>query len=134
MRITALTAIPGGIFLALIYLGAGLLGVADLPPAAPRGPTDILIVAWIVGGCIIGGILLWHWGVKQFGIVVPNLYMNFVPVVAIGLSAAIGYVPTTIQLIGGVLVVGGILASQLARLIGSKPAQGTISQRQGDRA
>jgi drug/metabolite transporter (DMT)-like permease len=46
--------------------------------------------------------------------------MNLVPMVAIGLSAMIGYVPTPVQLAGGALVVIGILASQLARLRGSK--------------
>lgn len=122
LRITALTASTGGIFLTFIYLGAALVGVSELPPAAPRDLGDILVVAWIIGGCIVGGILLWHWGVKQFGIVVPNLYMNLVPVVAIGLSALIGYVPTALQLAGGALVVLGILVSQLARFIGRRPA------------
>ncbi len=119
LRITALTASSGGILLTFIWLGASAIGIADFPPAAPRG-SDILLVVWIIFGCIIGGILLWNRGVKKFGIVVPNLYMNLVPVVAIGLSAAIGYVPTTLQLVGGALVVGGILASQLARLVGSR--------------
>jgi drug/metabolite transporter (DMT)-like permease len=52
--------------------------------------------------------------------------MNLVPVVAIGLSALIGYVPTPVQLAGGALVVVGILASQIARLrhAKSKPATG----------
>ena len=127
LRITALTASSGGILLTFIWLGASAIGVAEFPPAAPR-ESDLLLVAWIILGCIIGGILLWNWGVKKFGIVVPNLYMNLVPLVAIGLSAMIGYVPTTLQLAGGALVVGGILVSQLARLVGSKPAQGTQSK------
>lgn len=131
LRITALTASSGGILLTVIWLGASAIGVAEFPPAAPRD-SDILLVAWIILGCIIGGILLWNWGVKKFGIVVPNLYMNLVPLVAIGLSAAIGYVPTTLQLAGGGLVVGGILVSQLARLVGSKPAKAT--QNTGDTA
>jgi drug/metabolite transporter (DMT)-like permease len=131
LRITALTASSGGILLTFIWLGAGAIGVAEFPPAVPRD-SDIMLVVWIILGCIIGGILLWNWGVKKFGIVVPNLYMNLVPIVAIGLSAAIGYVPTTLQLAGGALVVGGILVSQLARLVGSKQAQAT--QTEGDRA
>jgi drug/metabolite transporter (DMT)-like permease len=120
LRITGLTVIPGAAILVLVYLAAAAIGLAELPPQAPRGAGDLLIVAWVVCGCIVGGILLWNWGVKQFGIVIPNLYMNLVPMVAIGLSAMIGYVPTPVQLAGGALVVIGILASQLARLRGSK--------------
>lgn len=127
LRITALTVIAGGTILAVIYVGAAAVGITDFPPAAPRDGSDLLIMAWIICGCILGGVVLWHWGVKKFGIVVPNLYMNLTPAVAIGLSAAIGYVPTTMQLIGGALVIGGILASQLTHLVGSKQAQSTQS-------
>jgi drug/metabolite transporter (DMT)-like permease len=116
LRVTGLTAIPGGMILIVVYAAASGLGLAEFPPAAPRDIGDALIVLWTVCGCIVGGILLWHWGVKQFGIVVPNLYMNLVPIVAIGLSAMIGYVPTPTQLAGGGLVVSGILLSQLTRI------------------
>lgn len=132
LRITALTVISGGTILPFIYFGAVALDVTNFPPAAPRDGGDVLIMAWIICGCILGGVVLWHWGVKKFGIVIPNLYMNLTPAVAIGLSAAIGYVPTTMQLIGGALVIGGILASQLTHLVGSKQAQAT--QTTGDPA
>lgn len=127
LRITALTVIAGGTILPFIYAGAVALGVAHFPPAPPRNGSDVLIMAWIICGCIVGGVVLWHWGVKKFGIVVPNLYMNLTPAVAIGLSALIGYVPTTMQLVGGTLVIGGILASQLTHLVGSKTIERSTS-------
>jgi drug/metabolite transporter (DMT)-like permease len=64
---------------------------------------------------LFGGILLWNHGVRQFGIVVPSLYMNLVPVVAVLLSAAIGHPPTWWHLAGGALVIVGIALTYLRR-------------------
>ncbi|MEX2298481.1 MAG: DMT family transporter [Dongiaceae bacterium] len=115
IRITGLTLIPGAAIIMIIYLVAGALGFADLPPAAPRDWTDVLIIVWMAFACLFLGILLWNHGIRQFGIVIPSLYMNLVPVVAIGLSAAVGHPPTYWHLAGGLLVFAGILLSYLRR-------------------
>lgn len=115
IRITGLTLIPGALIITLIYLVAGTIGFAELPPAPPRDWTDVLIVVWMAFACLFLGILLWNHGIRQFGIVIPSLYMNLVPIVAIGLSAAVGHPPTWWHLAGGLLVCVGILLSYLRR-------------------
>jgi drug/metabolite transporter (DMT)-like permease len=115
LRITGLTLIPGAVMIGIFYLIAGALGFADLPPAPPREISDVLLVVWMACGCLFGGIVLWNHGVRQFGIVIPSLYMNLVPVVAVLLSAAIGHPPTYWHLAGGALVVVGIALSYLRR-------------------
>jgi drug/metabolite transporter (DMT)-like permease len=122
LRITGLTLIPGAVMIGFFYLIAGALGFADLPPAPPRELSDVLLVVWMACGCLFGGIILWNHGVRQFGIVIPSLYMNLVPVVAVALSAAVGHPPTVWHLAGGALVVIGILFSYLSRRSHAAPA------------
>ena len=66
------------------------------------------------------GVFLWNFGVKRVGVVVASLYLNLVPVVAIGVFAFSGIIPTWPQIVGGLLVIAGVLLSELQLLKAKK--------------
>ena len=65
---------------------------------------------------VIAGLLGWNYGVRQLGVVVASLFLNFVPAFTILITTLQGRPPTTMQLLGGALVLAGVLQSQLRHL------------------
>ena len=61
-------------------------------------------------------VLLWNTGVSLVGVPVASLFANSAPVFAIGLAALFGHEPTWLQLVGGVIVLGGIGQLQLRQM------------------
>ncbi|MBL8708182.1 MAG: EamA family transporter [Rhodospirillaceae bacterium] len=116
LRITTSTMTTGGVALAVIYLVAGVAGAAPFPPALPASADDVLILAWVTIVLVALGVYLWNFGVKRTGVVVASLYLNLVPVVAIGIFALAGTAPSWPQLMGGVLVIAGVVMSELQLL------------------
>jgi drug/metabolite transporter (DMT)-like permease len=115
LRISALTMTTGGATLILVYLVAVAAGAAYAPPAVPRSGEDIGLFVWMVLASVVLGLLLWNFGVRRVGVVVASLFMNLVPIVAIAITAALGTRPTTLQLVGGALVIAGVMQTQLRR-------------------
>lgn len=115
LKISGMTMATGGAVLILVYLIAVLLGAAHAPPPAPSTGGDIGLFAWMVLASVVLGLLLWNFGVGRVGVVLASLFMNLVPVVAIAIMAALGTQPTTLQLVGGALVVAGVMQTQLRR-------------------
>jgi drug/metabolite transporter (DMT)-like permease len=115
LRIAGVTTAIGSVALAAIYLVAGLLGAADLPPAAARGSVDVGLLLWLAFVPVMLGNVFWHHGVRTLGPVVATLFLNLVPISAVLISAAMGVEPTLQQLIGGVVVLAGIMLAQLRR-------------------
>jgi drug/metabolite transporter (DMT)-like permease len=116
LRISCVTMVPGTVVSVAVYLVAALAGSADLPPAAPNGLLDIGFFAWMTIMAVIAGLLGWNYGVRQLGVVVASLFLNFVPVFTILITTLQGRPPTTSQLLGGALVLAGVLQSQLRHL------------------
>jgi drug/metabolite transporter (DMT)-like permease len=113
LRIAGVTTMTGTTVLVLIYLVAGALGAASLPPAAPRDAIDVGVFLWLPLVPVLIGNLLWLNGVRKLGAVIAALFMNLMPIAAVLITAALGIEPTRQQLIGGVVVLGGILLAQL---------------------
>ena len=122
LRIAAMTTSTGSVFTIAVYVVAGLLGAAHLPPALPSSWQDAAILAWIVVVLVAIGLIAWNHGVNRSGIVVALIYLNMMPVVAIAITALLGTPPRLFQIIGGALVIAGVLQSQLRRLRASKRA------------
>lgn len=116
LRISCVTMVPGTVVSVAVYLVAALAGSADLPPGAPTGLLDIGFFAWMTIMAVIAGLLGWNYGVRQLGVVVASLFLNFVPVFTILITTLQGRPPTTSQLLGGALVLAGVLQSQLRHL------------------
>lgn len=121
LRITTVTMSTGGVGLAVIFTVAALLGVAHFPPPLPETSTDWLVLAWMTIVLVAFGVYLWNFGVKRTGVVVASLYLNLVPVVSIGIFALSGMRPTVMQIVGGILVIAGIVMSELQMLKSRKP-------------
>ena len=120
LRITTVTMTTGGVGLAVILAVAVLLGAAQFPPAMPDNTVDWLVFAWMTVVLVAFGVYLWNFGVKRTGVVVASLYLNLVPVVSISIFALSGTKPTAMQIAGGVLVIAGILMSELQMLKAKK--------------
>lgn len=116
LRISCITMVPGTVVSVIIYVAAALAGSAALPPPAPTGLLDIAFFAWMTGMAVIAGLLGWNYGVRQLGVVVASLFLNFVPMFTILITTLQGRPPTTLQLLGGALVLAGVLQSQLRHL------------------
>jgi drug/metabolite transporter (DMT)-like permease len=114
IQITFVTMIPAAAVLTVAYLVAGWLGEAHLPMPRPT-PSDLLIFLYM-GGAVAGlGVMLWNFGVQRLGLVIASIYLNLIPVVAVTISVAFGTPLRWEQLIGGVLVLGGVALSQFGR-------------------
>jgi drug/metabolite transporter (DMT)-like permease len=116
LRISCITMVPGAAVSVVVYLAAALAGSAALPPPAPTGPLDVGFFAWMTIMAVIAGLLGWNYGVRQLGVVVASLFLNFVPMFTILITTLQGHPPTTMQLLGGALVLAGVLQSQLRHL------------------
>jgi len=116
LRITVVTLVPGTLVTILLYLLAGIAGLADLSPNPARSMTDIGLHVWVALACVSAGLVFWNNGVRVLGVVVASLFLNLVPVFALGTLALLGHPPTWMQLAGGGLVIAGLAQAQLRQL------------------
>jgi drug/metabolite transporter (DMT)-like permease len=122
IRIAAATTTTGSVATLAVYVIAGLVGAAHLPPALPSSWQDAAILTWIAVVLVAVGLIAWNHGVNRSGVVVALIYLNMMPVVAIAITALLGTPPRPFQIIGGALVIAGVLQSQLRRLRTARPA------------
>jgi drug/metabolite transporter (DMT)-like permease len=93
--------VAGALFLSGIAISNGTsIGTLDLN-------AGIAMAAMVICGTILA-YLFWGIGIERLGAARTAIFLNLVPVSAMLLSAALGTPPTPAQLIGGLLVVGGI--------------------------
>jgi len=93
--------VAGAIFLTVIAISNGdHIGTPDLKAV-------IAMAAMVICGTILA-YLFWGIGIERLGAARTAIFLNLVPVSAMLMSAALGTPPTAAQLIGGLLVVGGI--------------------------
>ncbi|WP_374651997.1 DMT family transporter [Dongia sp.] len=121
LRITTATMTTGGVGLAVIFTIAVLSGAAEFPPPAPETVTDVAVLGWMTFVLVALGVYLWNFGVKRTGVVVASLYLNLVPVVSVAIFAIAGTPPSVMQVAGGVLVIAGIVMSEIQMLKARKP-------------
>ncbi|SMF79573.1 EamA-like transporter family protein [Tistlia consotensis] len=115
LRATTLTILPAVLWLLAAYLAADAAGlVAPLPSDPPL--LDLALMVWISASGVTLGVVAWHLGVQQFGIVVASLYLNLIPIAATVTAALLGLPPRWEQVAGGLLVVAGVAQAQLRNL------------------
>lgn len=100
----------------IMAVGAAvLLGVAiasGVQPAAPGVKAAMSIAVMAAGGTVLA-YLFWSMGIARLGAPRTAIFLNLVPVFAMLLGVLIEDVPTASQLIGGLLVLGGVTISML---------------------
>lgn len=112
MALSSVTMTAGALAMILIYPVLWALGVAG-GPTLPNSAAELGMFLWVVALGSIGGTFFWNYGVRGIGVVLASLYANLCPLVAIGISAALGTPPSIWQLVGGALVIVGVVQLQL---------------------
>jgi drug/metabolite transporter (DMT)-like permease len=115
LRIAGVTTTTGTVVLIAVYLLAGALGGAEVPPALPGNWLDAGLFLWLAFVPVMLGNMLWHHGVRRLGAVIAALFMNLMPISAVLITAAMGTLPSGQQLVGGIAVLAGIMLAQLRR-------------------
>ena len=91
----------GAILLTGIAIGSGdQFGTLEMK-------AGIALAVMVIGGTVLA-YLFWGIGIARLGAARTAIFLNLVPVSAMLMGAVFGTPPTTAQLIGGLLVVGGI--------------------------
>lgn len=105
---TTLVMCAGAVILLIVALSSGTL------PTLP-GPRALLALSIMAIGGTVLAYLFWTTGIARLGAGRTALFLNLVPVFAMLIGAVGGVQPTTAQLIGGLLVLGGGTLSMLPK-------------------
>ncbi len=95
---------------ALVLLAAAL--VSDSHIHALGAKASIAMTFMVIAGTVLA-YLFWGLGIARLGAGRTAIFINLVPVFAMLTGVFIGDVPTGAQLIGGLLVLGGVVISML---------------------
>jgi drug/metabolite transporter (DMT)-like permease len=96
----------GAVVLLSIALGSG----AHLPPIGINAGISMAVM--VIGGTVLA-YLFWSMGIARLGAARTSIFVNLVPVFAMLLGAVVATAPTAAQLVGGLLVLGGVSVSML---------------------
>ena len=112
LHITGLTVGTGGVVLVAMAALLDVTGVYET--RFELTPATVAMVLYL-GIIPIGiGAWLWMFAVSRLGVTVASVYHNFVPVSAVLVAmVAFGATPTVYHLIGGVIILAGVVYSQV---------------------
>ena len=97
--------------ISLVYL---IAACADLTYGAwsTVSGADLFAFAYLVIGALMIAVTLWNNGVARLGLVIASMYLNMIPLVAVGIAMLYGIQPRDEQLLGGLLVIIGVVMAQ----------------------
>ena len=105
---TALTVLASWPVLLAAAIGAAVLGWSAVPSLEGlRLSWQALFFVGVVPSAI--SVLAFNYGVRTLGAVTGTAFLNFVPVSALLMSAALGRLPTVNEAVGMAMVVGALL-------------------------
>jgi drug/metabolite transporter (DMT)-like permease len=105
---TTLVMSAGAVLLLIVAFSSGTT------PHLPGEKAILALALMVIGGTVLA-YLFWNTGIAHLGAGRTALFLNLVPVFAMLIGIAIGSVPSLAQLVGGLLVIGGISLSMLPR-------------------
>jgi drug/metabolite transporter (DMT)-like permease len=114
LHITGLTVMTGAVAVVAIATAADISGLYET--RFELTPETLAMVIYL--GVVPIGIGAWLWmsAVSRLGVTVASIYHNFVPISAVLVAmAAFGVMPTVYHLIGGVIILAGVVYSQIRR-------------------
>ena len=114
VSIAALTVATGSIGFAAYVGMAELSGFHDV-----RFGTELkewLLIGWLSIGPASTAIFLWHFGVSRVGVTIGSMYQNLVPIIVVLITISLGRYPSYLHLIAGVLIIAGVLYTQIRNL------------------
>lgn len=105
---TALVMSAGALLLLLVAAASGK------PPTLPGLHASMAMALMVVGGTVLA-YLFWNTAIAHLGAGRTALFLNLVPVFAMLVAAIMGTMPTAVQIIGGLMVIGGVSLAMLPR-------------------
>ncbi|RSZ44195.1 MULTISPECIES: DMT family transporter [unclassified Variovorax] len=124
---TALTVLASWPLLLAMALGSTLLGWSHVPSAEGlRLSWQALLYVGLVSSAI--SVLAFNYGARTLGAVTGTAFINFVPVSALLMSAALGRLPTVSEAAGMAMVIGALLIHTALSRKASAPAPARIAQ------
>lgn len=115
LRYATLTAAFGTVTVLLVTVVADLAGWQHLPSAGDVAAIWPHLAYVILIGTVLA-LLTWNVGVRRLGAANASLFMNLVPLVALGIAVVQGYRPGPVELLGLVITVAAIVtANAVAR-------------------
>lgn len=96
----------GAAILLCVALGSG----AHLAPLGTRAAVSMTVM--VIGGTVLA-YLFWSMGIARLGASRTAIFINLVPVFAMLLGAVLAAAPSSAQLTGGLLVLGGVIITML---------------------
>jgi drug/metabolite transporter (DMT)-like permease len=100
----------------MMAAGAAILTAVALASdahfALPGLQASLALAVMAVGGSVLA-YLFWGFGIQQLGAGKTSLFLNLVPVFAMLMSSALGNLPTTAQLAGGLLVLTAVITAMM---------------------
>lgn len=103
------------LWLLAVYLGMLAFGAVPLPDRLPTS-AELFYLVWCGAGGVALAILLWNYGVSRLALPVASLHNNAVPVFTALTSALLGVAPSWQQILGGLIVLGGVAVLQLRQI------------------
>lgn len=137
LEYSGLTALAAWPLLLVAALAGTLIGWAPSPGAEELAPTWQAIVYTGLVPTVLA-VLAYNAGVRTLGVVTGTAFLNFVPVSAVLIGAALGHAPAAHELVGVALVVVALLMHSLAqwravpvrgadtRMLASLPLEGPL--------
>ena len=133
LEYTALTVLASWPLLLLGALLATAFGLASLPSAEGLSASwHALLYVGLVSSAI--SVLAFNHGVRALGAFTATAFLNFVPVSALLMSAALGKPPSAAELVGTAMVVAALLIHTLASASGYVPLRRAIPARSNPNA
>ena len=105
---TTLVMSAGALLLLTVAVGSGE------PLTLPGWHAGMAMALMVVGGTVLA-YLFWNTGIARLGAGRTALFLNLVPVFAMLVAAIMGTMPTAVQIIGGLMVIGGVSLAMLPR-------------------
>ena len=124
LQITAVTIAAGAFWLLLLLPAAIALGL--VVPRFDFGAESLELIAFAGLLPIAFANFCWHYGVSRIGVVVASMYNNLLPVAAIAVTVWLGGSFTAAQLLGTVIILGGVFTAQLLALRRERPAAAVV--------
>lgn len=113
-QVTLLTLVPVAVVLPLLYLACWALGLSAAPPALETWRADdIAVQLWFSILAIAAATIAWNIAVGLIGAPLASLYLNLVPIAALGTGILLGYEPRPMQYLGMAIVLAGVVQAQL---------------------
>ncbi len=110
LSIAALTVGVGAAFTVLFWALAMAFGATAF--RYDFSPRSIALLVYVAVASVCLAVMFWNYGVVRLGAPLASIYSNLAPVFAALVAVVFGIYPTTMQLLGGAIILAGVVIAQ----------------------